>query len=306
MKYLVLSISLMLSSAIFAQSILNADSPEEYRKLRDENKKLTSSGDTIQSFSDPLPYGFIEEKDELWSKVTWEVIDMNEKINQVYHHNTDGLISGNISLFEAIKEGVRSGEIEQIYDDEYFKVRSSKETALGRLQNTRVDEVGIEDMLNAGEELTEEQIADEFTDTFEVNNAEVQMMMIKGIWYIDKRLGEMRYRLLGIAMLGPDAATIGRGIEGGDDLLPLFWIWYPDARKTLSKYRAFNEKNNSTKVSYDDLLNARMFNSIIYKTEKIGTGTIEEYLPRDSEAQLRESNRIKESILQQENQMWNY
>ncbi len=306
MKYLVFSLSILFSIQTFGQSILNASSPEEYRKLRDENKKLTSSGDTIQSFSDPLPYGFIEEKDELWSKVTWEVIDLNERLNQVYHHNSDGLVSGNISLFEAIKEGVRSGEIKEVYDDEYFKVKSSAETALGRLQNTRVDEVGIEDMLNAGEELSEERIANEFTDTFEVNNDEVQMMMIKGIWYIDKRLGEMRYRLLGIAMLGPDAATIGRGIEGGDELLPLFWIWYPDARKTLSKYRAFNDKNNSTKVSYDDLLNARMFNSIIYKTEKLGTGTIEEYLPEDSEAQLREGLRIKHNILEIENQMWNY
>ncbi len=305
MKYLVFSLSILFSTSLWGQSILNADSPEEYRKLRKENKKLTSNGDTVAAFSDPLPYGFIEEKDELWSKVTWEIIDMNERLNQVYHHNTDGLVSGNVSLFEAIKEGMLSGEIKQVYDDEYFKIRLDTESAIGRLADVRVDDYAIEEMLNSGYEPTEEDTK-AVTDTFEVDNSDVDMMMIKGMWYIDKRLGEMRYRLLGIAMLGPDALTIGKGIEGGDELLSLFWIWYPDARKTLSKYKVFNEKNNSTRVSYDDLLNARMFNSIIYKTERLGTGTIEEYLPRDSEEQLREGHRIKNHILEIENQMWNY
>ncbi len=305
MKYLIITLSLICTTALFGQSILNAESPEDYRKLREENKKLTSSGDTINSFSDPLPYGFIEEKDDIWSKVTWEVIDMNERLNQVYHHNNDGLVGSNISLFEAIKIGIDKKEITEIYDDEYFKIKLDAETAIGRLKDVREDSYAIEEMINSGFEPTEEDRA-AVTDTFEVRNDKVTMMMIKGIWYIDKRLGEMRYRLLGISMLGPDALTIGKGIEGGDELLSLFWIWYPDARETLSKFRAFNEKNNSAKVSYDDLLNARMFNSIIYKTEKLGASNIEEYLPKDSKAQLDESNRIKNLILQQENQMWNY
>ncbi len=305
MKYLIFSMSLFITASFFGQSILNAESPEQYRQLRDDNKKLTSSGDTINSFADPLPYGFIEEKDELWSKVTWEVIDMNEKLNQVYHHNSDGLVSGNLSLFEALKEGILNGEIKEIYDDEYFKIRLTAGDAIGRLADVRQDDYAIEEMINSGYEPTEEDLQS-VTDTFEIRNDKVDMMMIKGVWYIDKRLGEMRYRLLGLAMLGPDAQTIGKGIAGGDELLALFWIWYPSARATLSKYRVFNEKNNSTKVSYDDLLNARMFNSIIYKTERTGTGNIEEYLPKDSNAQLKESERIKNSILELENQMWNY
>ena len=29
----------------------------------------------------PLPYGFIDERDILWSKATWEIIDLDERVN---------------------------------------------------------------------------------------------------------------------------------------------------------------------------------------------------------------------------------
>ena len=55
------------------------------------------------------------------------------------------------------------------------------------------------------------------------------------------------------------------------------------------------------------MLNARRFNSIIYKTsDAMNNRSIEEYLPEDAVAQLEESWRIKNDILQKENDMWNY
>lgn len=306
MKYLVFSLSMFMSSMVFSQSILNATSPDEFRKLKKENKKVNQNGDTIKAFNDPLPYGYIEEKDELWSAVTWEVVDMNDKINQIYHHSNDGLVASNLSLFEALTEGIKSGEIKEIYDDEYFKNKMDADEALSRFASIRLDDYAIEDMLNMGTPVTREDSLS-VTDTVEVRNKDVEMFMVKGVWYIDRRLGEMKYRLLGLAVLGPDAKTIGKGIEGGDELLPLFWIWYPDARKTLVKYRVFNPDNNSSRVSYDDLLNARRFNSVIYRTENgKGSGALEEYLPKDSDAQIKESERIKNRILELENEMWNY
>mgnify|MGYP000653652914 FL=1 len=37
----------------------------------------------------PIPYGYIDERDVLWSKVVWEVIDLNQKINLPYYFPTD-------------------------------------------------------------------------------------------------------------------------------------------------------------------------------------------------------------------------
>jgi len=359
MKYLILSLGLLFSTSIFAQNVLNSNSPDELRKLREQKKdvklKAKKQGDsivyvvdTVSTKNEPLDYGFIEDKDLLWSKVTWEIIDLNEKANQIYYHSSDGLVSANQSLFEAITDGVRTGKIKEIYEDEFFKTKVTDVSgALGRLENTTIDEDGLLYLKEqkAAEKaaqpkksvkkkkkkknMTPDEIAEEeqaeldaltntgdltredslrFIDKQVIRNEKIRMFMIKGIWYIDKRLGEMRYRLLGISPLGPDAKTMNRkDIASGDELLPIFWIWYKDARNVLASYQVFNPDNNSSPITYDDMLNARRFSSVIYKSDsEFGNGDIKEYLPKDSKAQLEEHNRIKKSILEQENEMWNY
>ena len=64
-------------------NILNAKSPSTYRKYRDMLK--VKVGDSLVSVKNkPIDYGFIEDKDVLRSMVVWEIIDMNEKINQPF------------------------------------------------------------------------------------------------------------------------------------------------------------------------------------------------------------------------------
>ena len=91
MKKLICSFLIATAGFAQAQTILNAKSPEEFRQLREENK--IKKGDSIVSTeTTPLAYGYIEEKDILKSMVVWEIIDMNEKINQPFYHNSDGLV----------------------------------------------------------------------------------------------------------------------------------------------------------------------------------------------------------------------
>ena len=46
---------------------------------------------------------------------------------------------------------------------------------------------------------------------------------IKGTWYVNKRLGELKYRLLGIAPVAPDVSTLSDGPAAmADALVPLF------------------------------------------------------------------------------------
>ena len=69
----------------------------------------------------------------------------------------------------------------------------------------------------------------------------------------------------------------------------------------------FNGRNLSSDISYDDILNARRFSSVIYKSGTgVGTGNIKDLFPNDADAQLEESDRIKDLILEMENDMWNY
>lgn len=287
-----------------AQTVLNAKSPEAYRKMVSEDLKLNYKGDTVKNEVKPLEYGFIEEKDVLWSMVVWEIIDLNEKLNQPYYNSTDGVAYKTLSLFDALKKGIEEEQITEVYDDEFFQYKITKEEAVNSLSRSDTTDWYWE---QKDQGLDMNTVEDAGLDNYEIESDKIKMVKVKGMWYIDRRMSEMRYRILGISMMGPDAQTIGKGFEGADDYIDLFWIWYPNAREVLHKYRVFNPQNSATKVTYDDLLNGRRFNSVIYKTsETMGNRNIAEYLPEDARAQLEESERVRRKILEHENNMWNY
>ena len=291
-------------------NILNAKSPSTYRKYRDMLK--VKVGDSLVSVKNkPIDYGFIEDKDVLRSMVVWEIIDMNEKINQPFYHNADGLVTSNKSLYQILLDNINNGKIKEVYDDEMFSTKLSPEQIQQRLKVT-VETPWLIDKKNAGEKLTPEDIK-AGTDIIETTTEKVKLLKIKGMWYVDRRDGQMKYRLLGIAAMGPDPLMLaertadGQMLGNKDELIDLFWVFYPDAREVLANQIVFNGKNLSSDITYDDVLNARRFSSIIYKSDNgLGTGKISEYIPHDAEEQLEESERINAQILEMENDMWNY
>ncbi|MFA7447122.1 MAG: gliding motility protein GldN [Weeksellaceae bacterium] len=300
MKCLFFGIVSLVASVGFAQNVLNAMSPEELREQRANKTKVTEAGDTISTMAEPLEYGYIEDKDVIWSKVVWEVIDMNERLNQPFYRASDGLLTESASLYDALVQGVRSGAIEQVYDDEYFVTKMTYDQIVSRTAKKDTQQYYF-DLIDEGEEPDEGLIFN-----FEVNSSDIKMLKTKGMWYIDRRLGEMKYRLLGLCIMGPDAQALGTQFDDGT-FVELFWIWYPDARKVLSNYTVFNPNNSSSSVTYDDLLNARRFSSVLYKAQTMyGITPIEEYIPKDSKGQLEESDRIRTAVLQSEGDMWSY
>lgn len=311
MKYLVVCLTILINTGAFAQNILNAKSPQELREMRVEKYDIVNGKDTISTQPTVLPYGYIEDKDILWSKVVWEIIDLNEKLNQPYYYSHNDVSANYVSLYDALFDGMMSGKIKEVYDDDNFTARIDADNIKNKIQAVRESD-WLQEKRAAGEKITDQDIL-EGTDHFKTDTKNVKLIKIKGMWYIDKRLGQMKYRLLGIAPMGQDPQTMGLtdakllGYEGDNEMIDLFWIYYPDAREVLSSYTIFNSKNGSSSITYDDVLNARRFNSIIYKSQsEYGDGEIANYIPKDSKAQLEESNRIKNEILQKENNMWNY
>ncbi len=295
---------------INSMSILNAKSPDSFRKYRELG--MIKQGDSMVSNQIvPLKYGFIEDKDILKSMVVWEIIDMNDKINQPFYHNEDGVVSQNKSLYQLLFDAINDGRITEVYDDELFMTRLEPDAIQARIKNEVLSDAGI-DRINEAGKLTEDEKR-EFTNTYETKTENVKVLKIKGMWYIDRRDSQMKYRLLGIAAMGQDPSTMGQfgpdgqPLAGRDELIDLFWVYYPDARKVLANAIAFNNKNLSSDISFDDLLNSRRFSTIIYKVDNgLGNGVIKDYIPRDADAQLEESENIKAQILQMENDMWNY
>ncbi len=312
MKKYINGLLVLVSGFAFSQTILNASSPEEFRQMRAENKQKI--GDSIVDKKvKPLEYGFVDEKDILKSMFVWEVIDMNDKINQpFYYDNPDGLTSNQTrSLYQLLLDAALDEKIKDVYDDENLTVKLSPEGIKKRLEAVVIDDAAI-DILNSGRQLTEQE-KKEYTDYIKTTTDKVKVLKIMGMWFIDKRDGQLKYRPLAISAMGPDPSIQGKlgpdgkPLSGADELIDLFWIYYPSARDILANNYVYNRKNSSADLSFDDLINARRFSSVIYKSSAgLGDGLIKDYIPRDAEDQIEESDRIKAQILQMENDMWNY
>jgi gliding motility associated protien GldN len=288
-------IGLLSAGYVNAQAnLLNAKIPEQVGMKTPE--QLAADNDQ------PLPYGYIDDRDILWSKVVWEYIDLNEKINMPFYYpvDTSNISSNRRSLYDTLMRGIKSGEIIDVYDDSYFEDKLTLKDISGRLSRIDTSDAGIE-RLNAGETLT-----DEYVDRRDLTAGDIEGFRIKGVWYFDKRQGELKYRLLGIAPVAPDVNFIDS--EGSqDELIELFWVWYPGARYTTHDMKVFNQKNSAYPLSYDHLLNSRRFNAIIYREENIyGNRDVAEYIKGNSLFQVLESDKLKEDIRDRELDMWNY
>ncbi len=310
MKKYISALLVIVSGMMFSQTILNAKSPEEFRKLRDDNMKIV--GDSVVSNKvTPLSYGYVDERDVLKSVYVWEIIDLNDKVNQpFYYNNTNAFSRQNKSLYTILLEGALQGEFTEVYDDENFTTKLDADGIKRKLSYEVIADEAL-DIIESGRPLTPEEVI-RYTDVYETTNDKVRMIKMMGMWFIDKRDGQLKYRPLGIAAMGPDptfTAQKARGLIMSDEeeLVDLFWIFYPDAREILANNEVYNRKNQSADLSFDDLLNARRFSSVIYKSSAgLGEGLIKDYVPRNAEEQIEESNRIKGQILAMENEMWNY
>ena len=92
-----------------------------------------------------------------------------------------------------------------------------------------------------------------------------------------------------------------------NDLNPLFWIYYPHARDILKLGTAYNNRNTSKYISFDEIINSRRFSAVIYKEENVYENReVKDYMKDNAFMRLLESERIKEKIRNFEHDMWSW
>lgn len=279
---------LILFFAILSSGLVNAQVNLLNSKTVDQigvksSEQLAADNDA------PIPYGYVDDRDILWSKVVWEFIDLNQKINLPYYFpiDTTNLSVDRRSLFHTILKGIKQGKIKEAYSDSFFTSKITKEEIAQRLVNVRTE--------------------NGFTDTFRIQTEDVAGYMIKGMWYFDKRQGELKYRLIALSPMGKDVQTLGVENIEDEELYELFWVFFPSIRNVLHEAKVFNPKNAAQPISFDHLLNARRFSSTIIKQENVyGNRAVADYVRGNSLFQLLEADRIKEDIRNNEIDMWNY
>lgn len=292
-----LGIALMLlSPGLRAQlNILNAKTPDEIG--------LKTEAQIAYDNDNPLPYGYVDDRDILWSKTTWEIIDLDERVNfpLYYPIDTNNIGSERRSLYDVLVKNIKNGNISEVYADSYFSEKRTLRDIEGSLVYSDTTDLGIEQFNAVG------RVDPEYVRKFTLDAGDIEEWRVRGVWYLDKRQGELRYRLLAICPVANEARSKAFPDDDVDAKVELFWVWYPGAREILHKAKAFNRKNTSQPISFDHLLNSRRFNAVIFKDDNVqGDRGVADYINDNSLMQLLESDRIKDQIRNIEIDLWNY
>ncbi|QYJ67195.1 type IX secretion system ring protein PorN/GldN [Flavobacterium litorale] len=291
-------------SSMAQSNLLNAKTPDEIGQKTAEQELLDNDN--------PLPYGYVGDRDILFARKVWEVIDLNQRVNfPMLFPVEENIGDDRKSLFTVLLNGIKDGRLTEVYGDSYFTEKKTLEEIQENFYVSMLNSYGVTTMNQYPGE-TEESLKEqgiltaEHFDTQEVTANDVAAYRIVGTWYFDKRQGELKYRILGICPMAVDALSKLRMGESAEPI-ELFWVFYPGARDVLHQAKAFNEKNSAMPITFDHLLNSRRFSAMIYKEENVyGDRLIKEYLKDNAQLQLLESERIKDKIRNFEQDMWNY
>ena len=335
-KFNFLFISILFLQISFSQSnLLNAENPDDIGVKT--KAQLDKDDESV------LEYAYVQDKDVLFSKTVWEIIDLDQRINFPLLYPTDTATVGQERrpLIHYLIKGIQNGTIPKVYNDGKFNV----EKPLSVFEASLVDSVytpdGIDEvekfgsarnfLQNKGVDLGEYEIdytqdeVDNFGDEeynkyqdklksltfkfltenihYNINTFQYDMVyqyLIKGVWYFDKIQSDLRYRILAIAPITSEIKNKEKRVE-------LFWVYYRHAREALKDAYVFSDRNSAVRISFDELINARRFSSVIFLEENVQEDRkIQDYVLNNSFMQLLESQRIKEKIRNLEHDMWSW
>lgn len=238
-----------------------------------------------------VPFADVREEDVFYSKRIWREIDLRDTINSV-------LKAENARLIDVLLEAITNEELtayspkdttagKLLEDNDSFKIALTTQQAL---QNMRGVTEGTPDA-------TTGKIAEPSLKRFRPD--EFLKYRIKEDWILDTKRSVFEPRIVGIAPM--------KMVEG--NWQPVFWIYYDDVRELLTKKKLMNPGNDASVLTFDDFFVRRLFSSYVVKETNPGNKTIVDMLgltdikdPR----KLYESEKIKKSIADFEQSLWEY
>jgi gliding motility associated protien GldN len=224
----------------------------------------------------------VHERDVMWEKRIWREIYVEQKMNQHFAYVKAPLID--IFMKEAKEGNLR---VYHPINDE-FTVRMN----VCDLNN-----------LGGGYDTVLVYNPETYTDSFivvhnEFKAADVVSYRLKEVWYFDSKLSRLNVRILGIAPIAKRYDNRGNLVA----IMPLFWVYYPDARDILTENDCYNPYNDADRLTWDDIFQARYFSSIITKQSNMHDRRIIDYA--EGVDGLYEAERIHNEIFNFEQDLW--
>lgn len=296
-KVLNIAILLFLSIGAFAQTTKPAPGKTDTAKTTLKKAKIkTPPRDGFSARKDVdsavmVPFADVREEDVFYSKRIWREIDLRDTINSV-------LKAENAKLIDIIQEAIANEELtvyspkdtvqgKVLEDNDSFRIALTSKEAL---QNMRGMTEGTPDATTG--KLSEPTLKRFRPDEF-------LKFRIKEDWILDSKRSVFEPRIIGLAPM--------KMVEG--NWQPVFWIYYDDVRELLTKQRMINPGNDASVLTFDDFFVRRLFSSYIVKETNPANKNIVDILgltdPKDPK-KLYESERIKKSIADFEQSLWEY
>ncbi|MDQ0105061.1 gliding motility associated protein GldN [Chitinophaga terrae (ex Kim and Jung 2007)] len=241
----------------------------------------------------PIAYDYIREDDRFWEKRVWQVIDIREKINLPFQYNVEDESGVNQLFINILLNAIKNKEIEAFspIDDRFTTIMPYEE-----IQNKLS---GEERTVRSIDPVTGEEKMVTTRDDFDPRT--IKQYKIKEVWVFDKEASALKVRILGIAPM------VSRINEDGSvrASIPLFWVYYPDCRAVLAKHDVYNQNNDASTISWEDLFEMRFFGSYIVKENNTYNREIKDYI-KDGVMRLLEGQAIKDRIFNKEQDLWQY
>lgn len=245
-----------------------------------------------------IPYVHVREADVMWQKTIWRIIDMREKMNlPLYYPTTKWSIDGRKSVVRLMLDAIGHGEL-TAYDAGF---------GFGREFERRLDFAEVQKKMGAGTDTVEVQnpetgLYEKQIVVSEMDATAAKKLLIKEVWYFDKKYSRMDVRIIGICPILEKADETGERI----DQVLSFWVYFPELRPHLMRQEAYNTKNDAQRDSFDDLFAKRRFGSYVYSEANVyNNRTILEYNAGNVDTNL-EAERIKSQIFMKEHDVWEF
>lgn len=239
----------------------------------------------------PIPVPTPREADVMWKKKVWREIDFRQKLNQgfyfptVSHQNWKNFIT-------VILDGMKEGKI-TAYDIEptdellnpisYNQFMNKQSDTMYRTFRRPYPPYEEYDTM----------IITHFDPT------QVLRCRVKEEWYFDRQRSQLMVRIIALCPVSMIELQSGEMVPQ-----PMFWIPYDAVREVLVQAPFYNRSNSAARLNYDEVFLKRLFDSYIYKEENVFDRSIREYA--QGVDALYESERIKQSIIEFEQNIWEY
>jgi len=241
----------------------------------------------------PLEYENLRDDDNVWSEFIWREIDAREKVNQsfMYPGKDD---NGDQRFFSIMLNAIKNDSVTAFSsDNDRFTIPLTNDQVFSQTAGA-MDTVDVPDPVTG----TVERV---ITKKPKFSPDSVYTFRIKEQLIFDKEASRLFTRIIGIA-------PIAKQVVGGKSQPRLlFWIYYPDLRKTLAKVDVYNPKNFASRMTWEELFESRFFSSYIIKSSANNPG--DRYLSamiKDPLFRLLEGDNIKQRIFNYEQDLWQY